>query len=82
MKSRAADGIDAVVDAIDDLWPEELMAVGTADDCLRQIQRYYDAGADSVVLYPMPSERSTALIQRAADDVVPHVRPGRPSDRD
>lgn len=48
----AKHGEDGLADAMPESWIDALTCSGTADDCLASIQRFYDAGADSVVLTP------------------------------
>lgn len=45
-------GEAGLADALPDEWVDALTVSGTADDCLSAIQRYYDAGVDTVVLTP------------------------------
>jgi alkanesulfonate monooxygenase SsuD/methylene tetrahydromethanopterin reductase-like flavin-dependent oxidoreductase (luciferase family) len=74
VKRSAAEGIEAVLEAIDRTWPDSLMAVGTAAECVRRVNHYYDAGADSVVLYLMPAANAKTMVQRVCDEILPHVR--------
>jgi alkanesulfonate monooxygenase SsuD/methylene tetrahydromethanopterin reductase-like flavin-dependent oxidoreductase (luciferase family) len=74
-KEVSAEGFEAVVDALDDdAWPDELMAVGDPAHCARRIDDYFRAGADAVVLYPMPATRSEQLIHAVGDELLPLIR--------
>lgn len=73
-KETATAGIEAVGEALRRTWPDELMAVGDPAHCAGQIERYFQAGADSVVLYPMPATQSELLIRRASDELFAPLR--------
>jgi alkanesulfonate monooxygenase SsuD/methylene tetrahydromethanopterin reductase-like flavin-dependent oxidoreductase (luciferase family) len=46
---------------------------GAPDECAEKIRRLLDAGADSVALFPMPSERSEEMVRAGAADVLPRL---------
>ncbi len=67
-------GVDRLAAEMPDRWLDDLAVTGDPDECARQIRRLMDAGADSVALFPLPAERSEAIIRLAAQEVVPRVR--------
>jgi alkanesulfonate monooxygenase SsuD/methylene tetrahydromethanopterin reductase-like flavin-dependent oxidoreductase (luciferase family) len=73
-KEASEEGFEAVGGALDDAWPDELMAVGDPAHCAQRIHDYFQAGANSVVLYPMPASRSEQLIQAVGDELLPIIR--------
>lgn len=54
-------------------WLDDLMVAGDPDECAAKIRRYLEAGADSVVLFPMPSERAGKVVRLAAQEVFPRL---------
>lgn len=66
-------GAEVVERELPDHWLDELTVSGDADECAERIGHLLAAGADSVVLFPLPSERSDEIIRAAAADVMPRV---------
>jgi len=62
---------------VPDAWIEELAIVGDATACADATRRLFAAGADTVVLVPMPAE-AEAQLERYAATVLPALR-RRPS---
>lgn len=54
-------------------WLDDLTVAGAPDECAERIRRYFEAGSDSVVLFPMPSDRAVDVIRTAAADVLPRL---------
>ena len=54
-----------------DAWIEDLTIAGTPEECAARIQSYYEAGADSVALFPMPSDQVDNLVRLTAERVLP-----------
>ena len=52
-------------------WQDDLAVIGDPEMCAARIQSLRDAGADSVVLFPMPHERAEEIVGRAAREVLP-----------
>jgi 5,10-methylenetetrahydromethanopterin reductase len=69
----AAGGAAAVEREMPDRWLDDLAVAGEPDECAEKVRRLLDAGADSVVLFPMPSERSEEMVRAGAADVLPRV---------
>jgi alkanesulfonate monooxygenase SsuD/methylene tetrahydromethanopterin reductase-like flavin-dependent oxidoreductase (luciferase family) len=69
----AAGGATAVEREMPDRWLDDLAVAGDPDECAEKVRRLLDAGADSVVLFPMPSERSEEMVRVGAADVLPRV---------
>lgn len=53
---RQEGGVQAVQLALPDSWLRQLALVGTVEDCLKGIQQLKAAGADSIVLVPLPDD--------------------------
>jgi len=53
---RANQDSEELAAAIPDSWIDQLAIVGTPDDWRTSIERFVDAGADSVVLVPLPGK--------------------------
>ena len=66
-------GSDAVAREMPAEWLDDLAVAGEPDECAEKIRRLLDAGADSVALFPMPSERSEEMIRTGAVDVLPRL---------
>jgi 5,10-methylenetetrahydromethanopterin reductase len=64
-------GYDALVAEMPDSWIEDLTISGTPEECAAKIARYYAAGADSVALFPMPSDRVDSIVRLTAERVLP-----------
>ncbi len=66
-------GPERIAAEMPDEWLRDLAVVGTPTDCVAQIRRLRDAGADSVALFPMPADQSADLIRLAGTDVLPRL---------
>jgi 5,10-methylenetetrahydromethanopterin reductase len=64
-------GPERIAAEMPDEWMRDLAVVGTPADCVAQLERLRDAGADSVALFPMPADRSADLIRLAGTDILP-----------
>jgi 5,10-methylenetetrahydromethanopterin reductase len=69
----ASGGAEVVAREMPAQWLEDLAVAGEPDECAEKIRRLLAAGADSVALFPMPSERSEGMVRAAAADVLPRV---------
>lgn len=72
--AMAAGGPDQVAREMPDRWLDDLTVVGTPENCAMSITRLLDAGADSVILYPAPAERTEELIRLAGERLLPLFR--------
>ncbi len=70
----AAGGYDALLAGMPDQWVDDLTISGTPEECAERIAGFYDAGADSVALYPVATDRVDEIIRMTADEVMPHLR--------
>jgi alkanesulfonate monooxygenase SsuD/methylene tetrahydromethanopterin reductase-like flavin-dependent oxidoreductase (luciferase family) len=68
-----AGGSAAVAREMPAQWLDDLAVAGAPDECAEKIRRLLDAGADSVALFPMPSERSEEMVRAGAADVLPRL---------
>jgi 5,10-methylenetetrahydromethanopterin reductase len=66
-------GARAVAEEMPDRWLDNLVIAGEPDECAHRIRDYLNAGADSVVLFAMPEERSEEIIELAAKEVLTRV---------
>ena len=57
-----------------DLWVDDLAIAGDPEECAEKLKRFLDAGADSVVLFPLPTERADEIIRLAAAEILPRLR--------
>lgn len=60
-------GAEVVAEEMPDAWIDAFALVGTADRCRKRITQYFDAGADSVILSPVPADsadRTLAVLER------------------
>lgn len=74
LKELAAAGVEAIEREMPEQWLDDLTVVGDPDECASKLMRFYDAGADEVVLYPMPETISTEVMEMAAREVLPRLR--------
>jgi alkanesulfonate monooxygenase SsuD/methylene tetrahydromethanopterin reductase-like flavin-dependent oxidoreductase (luciferase family) len=70
-KLIATGGLEAVTRDMPDEWLDELAVVGDPVECAEKIRRYLDAGADSVVVWPAPTERTDHIVKTVAKEVFP-----------
>jgi 5,10-methylenetetrahydromethanopterin reductase len=80
MRELAQQGVAALARLLEKRWPEDLVAVGDPDHCVAQIRRYFEAGADSVVLYPMPPDHAEEVIRIVAAEIMPQLALDQPED--
>lgn len=66
-------GADLIEREMPPEWLEDLAIVGDPDECAEKLNRYFEAGADSVVLMPMPDGRAREVIEFAAAEVLPRL---------
>jgi alkanesulfonate monooxygenase SsuD/methylene tetrahydromethanopterin reductase-like flavin-dependent oxidoreductase (luciferase family) len=64
-------GYEALVRDMPEAWLEDLTIAGTPEECATKIRAAYEAGADTVALFPMPTDRVDELVRITADSVLP-----------
>lgn len=69
-------GVDTVAEEMPDEWVDALTVSGTPEDCIDGIQRLLDGGADSVALFPIPSETFARQAALTAERVLPAFHEG------
>jgi 5,10-methylenetetrahydromethanopterin reductase len=52
-------------------WIEDLTIAGSPAECANKIRAFGEAGADTVALFPLPTERLDDLIALTAREVLP-----------
>lgn len=67
-------GVDGLEPHVPDEWIDGLSISGTPDECAAGIQRFLDAGADTVSLWLEGGPDTRQLLERVSRDVLPHVR--------
>jgi len=67
----AAGGYDAVLAGMPDRWVDDLTIAGTPAECAAKIKGFYDAGADSVALFPVATDRVDDIVRLTAGEVMP-----------
>lgn len=56
-----------------DAWLDDLVVAGDPDECAEKIRAFVDAGSDSVILFPTPTERVQEIVRFSADEVLPKI---------
>jgi alkanesulfonate monooxygenase SsuD/methylene tetrahydromethanopterin reductase-like flavin-dependent oxidoreductase (luciferase family) len=69
----APGGPDAILEAMPEAWLTDLCVVGDPDECAKQIRRLVSAGADSVVVVPVPADRAGDALRLTAAEVFPRL---------
>ncbi len=67
-------GADVVAREMPESWIDELSVCGTPEDCARRIAKFYEAGADSVALFPVQADRVQQVVRATAEQVTPLLR--------
>jgi 5,10-methylenetetrahydromethanopterin reductase len=67
-------GAETVAKEMPEHWLERLSVSGTPEDCARGIQALYEAGADSVALFPVSAERIQQTARLTSAEVMPLLR--------
>lgn len=66
-------GASGVERGMPELWLDDLAVIGDPDTCAARIERLLAAGADSVILFPMPHQRAEEVIRLGAREVLPQL---------
>lgn len=69
----ASGGYEAVLAGMQDAWVNDLTIAGTPRECAAKIAGFYEAGADSVALFPVATDRVDEIVKLTADDVMPWI---------
>ena len=67
-------GATAIEREMPEEWIDEFTIAGEPDECAAKIQAYFDAGADSVVLYPYDAGLGPEMLEVAAAAILPQLR--------
>ena len=67
----AAGGRDALAAGMPDRWVDDLTIAGTPEECAGRISGLYEAGADSVALFPVATDRVEEIVRLTAARVMP-----------
>lgn len=66
-------GFDSVLAGMRPEWVDDLTIAGTPEECADKIRGFYGAGADSVALFPVATDRVDEVVQLTADHVLPRL---------
>ena len=66
-------GYDALVNGMPAQWVEDLTISGTPEECAAKISAFHAAGADSVALFPIATDRIGDIVRLTADTVLPDL---------
>ncbi len=66
-------GPDSFAEHMPSHWIEDLTIAGTPEECAEKIRAFGEAGADTVALFPLPTERLDDLITLTATEVFPNL---------
>lgn len=69
----ARGGYESLLAGMPDAWVEELTIAGTPEECAAKIAGFYEAGADSVALFPVATDRVEEIVQVTASEVMPRI---------
>ncbi len=69
----ARGGEEVVAAEMPDRWIEDLAIAGDPATCAERIRAYHRVGADSVALFPMPSDDTERLVEITASEVLPRL---------
>lgn len=67
-------GADLVASEMPESWIDDLSVCGTPDDCAARVQALYEAGADSVALFPVSPASTSSMARITADRLLPLLR--------
>ena len=67
----ARGGYETIRAEMPDSWIDDLTISGTPEECATKIRAYHEIGADSVALFPIPTDRVDELMRMTADEVLP-----------
>jgi 5,10-methylenetetrahydromethanopterin reductase len=70
-------GVDGLEPHVPDEWIDGLSISGTPDECAEGIQRFLDAGADSVSLWLEGGPDAKKVLEQVSREVLPHVSASR-----
>ena len=69
-------GYESLLAGMPDRWVEDLTIAGTPQECGEKIAAFYEAGADSVALYPVATDRVEDVVRLTAAEVMPSIGTG------
>jgi alkanesulfonate monooxygenase SsuD/methylene tetrahydromethanopterin reductase-like flavin-dependent oxidoreductase (luciferase family) len=75
MHARGGDDALALITReMPDKWVDDLTVAGTPDECAERLGALYDAGSESVCVWPSPAEGVAEVLRLTADEVLPRLR--------
>ena len=66
-------GYEGLLAGMPSQWVDDLTVAGTSEECAERISGLYEAGADSVALFPVATERVNEVVRLTADGVLPKL---------
>ena len=64
-------GTESLAEHMPSQWIEDLTIAGTPEECAEKIRAFGEAGADTVALFPLPTENIDDIIALTAREVLP-----------
>ncbi|MDH3259352.1 MAG: LLM class flavin-dependent oxidoreductase [Acidimicrobiia bacterium] len=64
-------GAEALEREMPGRWIEELTVAGSPAECAAKINQFYEAGVDTVALFPTPTDRVSELVELTSAEVIP-----------
>lgn len=68
-------GYQAVREGMPDRWIDDLTIAGSPEEVAAKIGSFYEIGADSVALFPMPSDQVDRMVKQTGEQVLPLLGP-------
>ena len=68
------DQAETIAREMPESWLHDLVIAGEPEECAQMIERFWDAGSDSVVLFPCPVTESEPVFRTAATELLPLLR--------
>lgn len=70
---HAEGDIDAIANGMPEKWLDDLAIVGDASDVIRRLQELDEAGATTVLLYPLPTSSTQDAVKIIGEQVLPAI---------
>lgn len=63
-------GIESIAAKMPERWIDDLAVIGDQAECWEKIERLHRAGADNVLLYPIPTDETEGSVASMRDDLI------------
>ena len=71
LAALASEGYETLAAQMPDQWVEDLTIAGTPEECAAKIEAFHAAGADSVALFPVATDRVADIVRMTSERVLP-----------